>query len=108
MKKVSSFKKRLNEAIEDANTTQYKLSKLTGVPQTTMSNYLHGNYQPKRKNLEKIAKYLKVPEMWLLGYNVPKQMEVKTKSTIIAKLDQMSASQLKKVNKIIDIIFTTE
>lgn len=105
-KKISSFQERLNKELYNQDITQYRLAKITGIPQTTMSNYCCGLYEPKRENLTQIANLLQVQEMWLLGYDVPRQIDKKCEEEIVSKLKLMDSSDLEKINKIMDIFMT--
>ena len=67
----SEFKIRLKEAMTKQRKTQADLVKLTGIPKSAMSQYVSGNFEPKRDRLEKLARALEVSESWLLGYNTP-------------------------------------
>ncbi len=43
MKLLAGVTKRLKEIMKEKNLNQYKLFKLTGVPQSTISTILHGD-----------------------------------------------------------------
>lgn len=73
LKKVSNITIRLKEALTDANMRQSELARLTDIDRGSISNYLSGRYEPKTSAISKMAKVLNVSEMWLYGYDVPKQ-----------------------------------
>lgn len=73
LKKVSNITIRLKEALTDANMRQSELARLTDIDRGSISNYLSGRYEPKTSAISKMAKILNVSEMWLYGYDVPKQ-----------------------------------
>lgn len=50
---------------------QVDLVKITGIGKSSISTYLSGEYEPKQRNIYKIAKALDVNEAWLMGYDVP-------------------------------------
>ena len=50
---------------------QVDLVSLTGIGKSSISTYLSGEYEPKQRNIYKIAKALDVSEAWLMGENVP-------------------------------------
>lgn len=47
--------------------TPYRVSKETGVPQPTLSEWKKGTYQPKQDKLQKIADYFGVSLSYLMG-----------------------------------------
>lgn len=64
-------KDRLKEAMLRINKKQIDVSRETGIAKGTISNYLHGKYEPKPDAVAKIARVLGVSDMWLMGYDVP-------------------------------------
>lgn len=72
-KRVASTADRLREAMNDAGMTQADLMRATGLHRSAISRYLLGEYEPKAHAVGKMAKALDVSEMWLFGYDVPKQ-----------------------------------
>ena len=53
------------------NMKQADLVNMTGIGKSSISTYLSGDYEPKQKNLYRLAKALDVNESWLMGYDVP-------------------------------------
>lgn len=49
---------------------QADLVALTGIGKSSISTYISGEYEPKQKNLYRLAKALEVNEAWLMGYDV--------------------------------------
>lgn len=84
-KKVASVSARLREALSDAGKTQADLMRETGLNRSAISHYLSGHYEPKARAVEAMARALCVSEMWLWGYDVPKQRTPENK-----KSDQLS------------------
>lgn len=72
-KRVASTADRLREAMNDAGMTQADLVRATEIHRSAISRYLLGEYEPKAHAVGKMAKALDVSEMWLFGYDVPKQ-----------------------------------
>ena len=72
-KRISSSSARLKEAMLIANKTQADLVRETGLSKSTLSRYLSGNFEPKQNAVAKLASSLNVSEMWLWGYDVPKE-----------------------------------
>lgn len=71
--KVSSTSERLQEAMRSARMKQADLARATGLSKGGISNYVTGRYEPKSDIISKLAKALCVSEMWLWGYDVPKE-----------------------------------
>lgn len=103
MKKVDTFKNRINNELKAKNTNAFRVSKLLGIPRTTMREYVTGRYEPKLENLEKLARYFNVEQKWLLGYDVPKKINEEYKNMLISKISSMTENQLKQLNNVIDI-----
>ena len=62
---------RLHEAMHIRNKKQVDLVRLTGIGKSSISTYLAGEYEPKQRNLYKLAKALNVNVAWLSGEDVP-------------------------------------
>lgn len=73
MEKVATASARIKEAMADADKKAADIVEATGIPKSTMSRYISGAYEPKSEAAYKIAQYLGVAEMWLLGYDVPRE-----------------------------------
>ena len=59
------FAQRLKNVMEEKSMTMYRLSKETGVHQSTISNWINGRSEPRIEQLKKIAWALNVP-VWEL------------------------------------------
>lgn len=68
---MDSFANRFTKALELKNITAAELSRILGLNEGTISNYKKGNYEPKQRRLEAIAKALDVSIAWLMGADVP-------------------------------------
>jgi repressor LexA len=62
---------RMKRAMTARGVSQSDLSRLTGIGKSSISTYLSGAYEPKQRNLYKLARALKVDEAWLMGHDVP-------------------------------------
>lgn len=67
---MTSISKRLKEALDMRGMKQTDLVKMTGIGKSSISTYLSGDYEPKQRNIYKLAKALNVNEAWLMGYDV--------------------------------------
>ena len=65
------FKSRLKEALDYREMRPVDLCNKTKISQSTMSQYLSGYAEPKKKRLSLIADALNVNPTWLMGLNVP-------------------------------------
>ena len=72
---MKTFSERLQYALDFRNMKQADLAKITHIGKSSISTYLTGEYEPKQKNIYKIAAALNVSEAWLLGYDVPVEKE---------------------------------
>ena len=72
-------KDRIKEAMAAAGKTQADLVRETGLNRGTISRYLSGAVEPRQDATHKIAVALDVSEMWLWGYDVPKQRSASQK-----------------------------
>lgn len=68
---MATIAERMNEALLLRDMKQAELVEKTGIGKSSISTYLSGLYEPKQKNIYKIAKALDVNESWLMGYDVP-------------------------------------
>ena len=58
---------RFSELLQENGVTAYKVSKATGVPQSTLSDWKRGVSYPKYDKLQKIAEYFGVSVKYLKG-----------------------------------------
>jgi transcriptional regulator with XRE-family HTH domain len=72
-KKVSRTAERLREAMTAAGKTQADLMRETELNRSAISRYLSGDYEPKQRAIVKLAQALGVSEMWLWGFDVPRE-----------------------------------
>ena len=73
---MATIASRIKEAMTIRKMKQVDLVSLTGIGKSSISTYLSGEYEPKQRNIYKIAKALNVSEAWLMGYDVPMEREV--------------------------------
>nr|DAW47082.1 MAG TPA: bifunctional HTH-domain containing protein/aminotransferase [Caudoviricetes sp.] len=72
---MNTFKNRLLHAMNLKGLKQVDLVNSTGIAKATMSGYMKGEFEPKQKNLHLISKSLKVNPSWLMGFDVPMEIE---------------------------------
>lgn len=68
---MSTIAERLKKAMDAAQMTQTELAKRTGIGKSSISTYLSGSYEPKQKNIYRMALALGVNEAWLMGADIP-------------------------------------
>ena len=68
---LKTIAQRIREALDLRGMKQSDLVSATGIGKSSISTYLTGEYEPKQRNIYKIAKALDVSESWLMGYDVP-------------------------------------
>lgn len=73
--KVDEFKNRFNQALSIRNMKAVELAEKTGLSESTISQYRSGYAKPKEKKLAIIANALDVSPTWLMGLDVPMELE---------------------------------
>lgn len=76
-KNIDELKNRLNKALNIRNMKPLELSQKTGIPKSSISQYMSGYTKPKDERVYYIAKALDVSEAWLMGFNVPMERDAK-------------------------------
>lgn len=75
------IKDRLIQVLREKNITPKELSEKTGIPKSSISQYMSGYAKPKQDRIYLISKALDINPTWLLGYdvdiNIGKQNEMK-------------------------------
>lgn len=79
----STTSQRLIEAMAATQMKQADLARATGLSKGGISNYVIGRYEPKSDIVSKLAKALNCSEMWLMGYDVPKERQKENPGKII-------------------------
>ena len=73
--KLSPFKDRLLEAMEDRNMKPSEVASAAKISKPSMTYYMQGKMVAKGINLVNLAQALDVSEGWLMGLDVNKQRE---------------------------------
>ena len=75
---MKEIKDRIAEALKAKGKTPKELSDLTGIPISSISQYMSGHVKPKHDRIYLICKALRINEACLLGYvHVPIYKEIK-------------------------------
>lgn len=70
-RRVSTFADRLKEFMDMNGIKAIDLAKRFHVSRSTISQYVNGQVIPKRDRLVLIADALNISPLWLMGYDVP-------------------------------------
>ncbi len=73
------FSNRFKTLLDEKNETIYNLSELLHLNPSTISRYKNGLMSPKLIIIEKIAEYFNVNPVWLMGYDVERDANIKNK-----------------------------
>ena len=117
--RVATTADRLREAMAETGKKQADLMRETGRDRGAISSYLSGKYEPKQKAINKLAVALGVSEMWLWGYDVPRERTPEQKKNdklsllvvrlrrdpafydVVEKLDQVAPEQLASLGSLL-------
>ena len=72
---MAKIAERLKTDLEIRDISKSELSRKTGIGKSSISTYLTGEYEPKQKNIYKMALALNVNEAWLMGAEVPMERQ---------------------------------
>lgn len=78
---MESVRKRLKEAMDLRGYRQQDMIDKYGFGSSTISQYLSGKVEPKRKALYKLAAALDVRPDWLMGLDVPMEKTIQADIT---------------------------
>ena len=76
---MDTIARRLQMALDIRNMKQSDLVETTGIGKSSISTYLSGKYEPKQRNIYKMANALNINEAWLMGEDVPMERDEKSK-----------------------------
>ena len=92
---MKTIAQRIREGLNIRGMKQSDLVSATGIGKSSISTYLTGEYEPKQKNIYKIAQALNVSEAWLMGFDVP--MNSPVSSTLDPDVQEL-ATQIQKLD----------
>ena len=81
--KVCSYQDRLNELFDSDSRSLTAIANELGVSKQAVSMWRNGTRSPKKPVLVKIAKMYNVSIEWLMGFDVPKNVETIKHSVLI-------------------------
>lgn len=73
--KITPCSIRIKEAMNDKGIKQIEIAKALNVSRSTISMYCSGKIEPKRDMIYKLANILSVNPAWLMGLDVPKNID---------------------------------
>ena len=76
---MDTIARRLQMALDIRNMKQSDLVETNGIGKSSISTYLSGKYEPKQRNIYKMATALNINEAWLMGEDVPMERDEKSK-----------------------------
>lgn len=77
MKAKDTFQNRLEKALQIRNIKPVELHEKTGISESLLSKYLSGNAVARQRKLTLLADVLDINEVWLMGYDVPIERNLK-------------------------------
>ena len=93
--RIESCANRIRIALKFRRMKQVELCQLANVPESSLSLYLKGAYEPKQDKIYNMARALNVSEAWLMGYDVPmERVSVKVTNTIEVTEDEQKLLDL--------------
>ena len=103
------FAKRLSALMESSNETTYSLAEKLSLTPATISRYANGLMKPKVPTVVSMAEIFGVNDTWLMGYNVPKELNKYHHSIKIPVLGYVRAGvPIDAVEEILDYEEITE
>lgn len=103
---MESIATRMKSAMDLKGIKQADLVETTGIGKSSISSYLSGQYEPKQRNIYKIALALDVNEAWLMGYDVPMERNTTKEKNVddkIKNIEDILQIQTQKIPLIGDI-----
>ena len=82
-----TFANRLSYALTIRNMKPIELAEATKIDKSKISSYMSGRYKAKTDGLKIIADVLNVSPIWLMGYDVPMEKEIKQDSNVFPTVD---------------------
>lgn len=70
-----TFKNRFIQAMDIRNMRQVDVAEKSGLDKAQISQYKNGKYEPMQDALYKLAKALNVNVAWLMGHDVPMEVD---------------------------------
>ncbi len=108
---MKTFAERLKHYMEQANMKQTDLVEKTKINKSSISEYLSGNYEPKQRNIYKIATALGIKPSQLMGISNASEPPAPTikltaqEEDHIKKYRQLNADGKSRVDYVLNMEF---
>lgn len=93
-----SIAERIKKGLEIRGIKQSELVEKTGIGKSSISTYISGSYEPKQRNIYKIAEALNVNEAWLMGLDVPMERIKYVNKLEVTEDEEQILNNYKKLN----------
>lgn len=103
-----SFATRMRDAMEKADIKPIELARITGIGKASISEYLSGKFEPKQRNIYKIASALNVKPSYLLGISdaepaLPKPVALpQEEQALLDRYRQLDSDGKKRISDMLD------
>ncbi len=91
---------RLKKALSIRNMTQAELCQKTKIPKSALSEYIKGLYDPKQDRLLILSEALSVDPVWLMGFDVPMEVDDKKISSDELQLTEGEKALIKLLRRV--------
>ena len=95
---MGTFSERLRTSMDAANMKAVELHELTGISKASISEYLSGSYEPKQRNIFKIAQALNISPSYLMGVSDTPQSPVPASD----ELPELNAKDEREITRMMD------
>lgn len=99
---MGTFSERLRASMDTANMKAVELHERTGISKASISEYLSGNYEPKQRNIFKIAQALNVSPSYLMGVNDDPRPPVQSPAPASGDLPDLTPKDEREIMHMMD------
>ena len=99
---MGTFSERLRASMNTANMKAVELHERTGISKASISEYLSGNYEPKQRNIFKIAQALNVSPSYLMGVNDDPRPPVQSPAPASGDLPDLTPKDEREIMHLMD------
>lgn len=96
---VEEFKYRLEKALTCRGIKPAELAQRTGISEATISQYRSGYSKPKDARLVQIANVLNVDPAWLMGIDVPMELQNTVKASDLSDLEAEIVTRFRQADE---------
>ena len=98
---MKTLSERLQYAMYQREMTRSELSVATGLSEATISHYITGRNEPKTKNIQILAKALKISDSWLAGFGFPLDNPIAVKNPEIPVFSKITDRFIKSSDNLL-------